>query len=130
MPLKWILVVDDDPHMLAILSEFLDADGVRVTTAADAMQCFIQARDLKPALVICDINMPKHTGDAALRELRKDPRLNGIPFIFITGMPLDKVRPHLPAGDPSVRLMAKPLDLPTLKTWIKEMTGIELRAAD
>lgn len=125
--MKWVLVVDDDPMLLEVISGFLEGCGARVTTASDAMQAFIQARDLKPALVISDIQMPQYgTGDAALRELRKDPRLRGIPFIFMTGMALDKAAALLPKDDPTVRLMGKPLDFDKLAAWVKELAGIEI----
>lgn len=124
MARRWILVVDDDPLTLQVVEEFLQDSGFHVTTAADAMQCFIQARDLKPVLVISDIQMPGYgSGDAALRELRKDPRLASIPFIFITGMDLEKAHKLLPSNDPTVRLIRKPLDWELLRRMIAELTG-------
>ena len=127
MAIRWILVVDDDPMMLSLAAEFLQGPDFRVTTASDAMQCFIQARDLRPVLIISDMQMPGYgTGDNALREMRKDPRLKGIPFIFVTGMTLADAQKLLPVNDPTVRLMNKPVDWNKLRQWIFEMTGLKI----
>ena len=131
MPRRWILVVDDDPLMIKMLEEFLQGPDFTVTIASDAMQSFIQARDLKPALVISDMVMPGgHTGDAALRELRKDEKLRAIPFIFVTGMEPSKAQALLPAGDPTVRLMTKPIDWELLRKNIEELSGIKIAKED
>ena len=127
MPQQWILLVDDESLMLGMLEEFLQDADCMVTTASDAMQSFIQARDLKPALVISDFQMPNFgTGDVALRELRKDSRFRSIPFIFVTATDLEKVRSLLPPNDPTVRLLGKPVDWEQLRTAIAEMTGIRV----
>ena len=83
---RWILIVEDDPVLLQMLSDFIRGPQIRVTTASDALHAFIQARDLKPALIISDMQMPGFYGSATLAELRKDPDLSRIPIIFVTGM--------------------------------------------
>jgi CheY-like chemotaxis protein len=124
---RWILLVDDDPLQLQTLAEFISGPDIRVTTATDAIQAFIQARDLKPALIISDIQMPNFgNGDITLRELRKDERLRGIPFIFVTGMDLQRATSLLPAGDPTVRLLPKPIDWAVLEKWVFELAGLKI----
>lgn len=126
---KWILVVDDDPLMLRMMEEALQNPAFGVTTAQDAKQAFIQARDLKPILIISDLQMPLFgTGDKTLRELRKDPRLAHIPFIFVSGMETVKARELVPDGDPTVRLMSKPVDWTVLQKWVLELTGLAAKA--
>jgi CheY-like chemotaxis protein len=118
--------VDDDPMMLQMLEEVVHGPDMRVTTASDPVQAFIQARDLKPALIISDIQMGRFgTGDQTLRELRKDSRLTGIPFIFMTGMELDKAKEIIPQNDPTVRLLQKPIDWKLLETYVMELTGLK-----
>lgn len=125
-PAPWVLIVDDDPVMLQFMETLVGAPGLRVTTAADARQAFIQARDLKPALVISDLLMPGFYGTAALFELRKDPRTAGIPFLFVTGMPPAKAQALLPPNDPKVRLLLKPFDRPQLAAAVRELAGLEI----
>lgn len=109
------------------MSDMLCGPNYEVTTAPDALQGFIQARDLKPLIVISDMEMPGYgTGDVGLKDLRKDPRLRHIPFIFVTSMDQEKAKLLLPQGDPTVRLMSKPVDWVKLRAWIKEMCGLEI----
>lgn len=130
MPRRWILAVDDDPMMLDMMETMLTCDQFTITTATDAKQSFIQARDLLPILVISDLQMPGYgTGDLALKELRKDPRLAKIPFIFVSGMEPAHAQALLPAGDPTVRFLQKPVDWDKLKLLITELTGLKLEAA-
>jgi len=124
MARRWILIVDDDPMMLQVLEKFVQGPEIYVTTASDAKQAFIQARDLKPALIISDMMMPGFYGTATLFELRKDPRTGGIPFIFVTGMTPAKAASLIPANDPKVRMMTKPIDFDKLADSIRELTGL------
>jgi CheY-like chemotaxis protein len=123
---RWILIVDDDPVMLELLERAVGGPDIRVTTASDAKQAFIQARDLKPALVISDMMMPGFYGTATLFELRKDPRTGAIPFIFLTGLPPEKAKALLPPGDPKIRLLAKPIDFAALGAAVLELTGLTI----
>jgi len=124
MARRWILIVDDDPLMLQVLEKFVQGPEIYVTTASDAKQAFIQARDLKPALIISDMMMPGFYGTATLFELRKDPRTGSIPFIFVTGMAPEKVKTLLPPNDPKIRLMTKPIDFDKLAQAVKELSGL------
>jgi len=124
MALKpWVLLVDDDPALLKMMEDFVHGPAFRTTTASDARQAFIQARDLRPALVISDMQMPGFYGVAALTELRKDARTRDIPFLFVTGMDPAKAAALLPPNDPKVRLLSKPIDWDRLEKLVTEMTG-------
>ncbi|HXT01031.1 MAG TPA: response regulator [Elusimicrobiota bacterium] len=128
MPRRWILIVDDDPMMLQMLEQFVRGPEIHVTTASDAKQAFIQARDLKPDLIISDMMMPGFYGTATLYELRKDPRTGGIPFIFVTGMAPAKAQALLPPNDPKIRLMTKPIEFAKLAEAVKELSGLVIGA--
>jgi len=122
---KWVLAVDDDPAILALLEDTLAHPDLSITTASDALQSFIQAKTISPILIISDIQMPGFGyGPETLKMLRSDPRIPRVPIIFMTGMPLEKARELLPAGDPTVGLMPKPLDLPRLKEYVWKLAGI------
>ncbi len=65
-----ILLVDDDPKMLQLLTEIVELDGHQAMTAADgeiALQCFDQQI---PDLVITDILMPNKEGIELISEVR------------------------------------------------------------
>ena len=123
----YILVVDDEPMVLGMVSTTLEEAGFRVTTATDAWQEVIQAQGLKICLLISDILMPGvGSGVDALKKLRNLPAVSPkLPVIFMTGMRPDKAREMVPQDDPYVRLIFKPIDFEQLRAAIKELTGID-----
>ncbi|MBI3288964.1 MAG: response regulator [Elusimicrobia bacterium] len=125
MTKKWILTVDDDPAFLSILEETLSHPELSITTASDAVQAFIQARDLQPILIISDIYMPGGYGTQTLKLLREDPRLPRVPILFITGASLELARSLLPKNDPSIGLMQKPPNLPELRERVWKLAGVK-----
>ena len=124
MPKKWILIVDDDPSILTIVCEALEHPKLRLTTAADATQAFVQARDLKPSVIISDILMPGCNGTEIFKQLREDANIPRMPIIFISGMDPAKARELLPPSDPSVSLVQKPFDLPALRDRVWDLAGL------
>lgn len=124
------MVVDDDVNIAAMLSDFLQRQGLRVTSCHDAAQAMIQAEALRPALVIADIMMPAWgSGVDAYRKMRAHPRLKDTPVIFLTGLKAAQARPLIPPGDPKVRLLHKPVTLAELMQTIRDLTGDRLMPA-
>lgn len=122
---KWILTVDDSPLILNILDETLAHPELTITSATDALQAFIQARDISPILIISDIMMPGYgDGTRTLKLLREDPRIPRVPIIFMTAMDLAKARELLPPNDPTIGLIPKPLDLPKLRDYVWRFAGV------
>jgi len=122
----WVLVVDDDPMILSLVSTRLEMAGYRVTTATDAWQEVVQVQGLKIGLIITDIQMPgMGTGADAVKHLRALPHVSPLlPVIFMTGMKPDDARKIIPA-DPKVRLLPKPIDFTQLRGFIRELTGVD-----
>ncbi|MBI5246283.1 MAG: response regulator [Elusimicrobia bacterium] len=122
---RWILVVDDDPTMLAVLQAALEHPELTVTTAQDSLQAFIQARDLSPLLIISDIQMPGFgDGTRTLKLLRDDPSLPRVPILFMTAMDPQRARALLPANDSTIGLMSKPLDLRKVRDYVWKFAGV------
>jgi CheY-like chemotaxis protein len=125
MPKKWVLVVDDDPSILTIVSEAIEHPDLSVTTATDALQGFIQARDLKPIVIISDIQMPGFgDGTTIVKHLRADAYFARVPIIFMTGMEMAKARELLPKNDPMIGLVPKPIKLDVIRDYVWKLAGI------
>ncbi|MEE8424243.1 MAG: response regulator [Elusimicrobiota bacterium] len=125
MAMKWVLVIDDDPAMVALLTDRLESAGCFVTSATDALQGLIQAETLSPVLVILDLVMPSFGGGVdVLKRIRKNPRLKNVPVIVLTGMPAEKARSLLPRNDAKLRLLHKPPDWPLVLKTIQEMLQV------
>ncbi|HVE13303.1 MAG TPA: response regulator [Elusimicrobiota bacterium] len=119
----WILLVDDEPSILALLSGRLEMEGYSVTTASDAAQAAIQAESLRPKLVIMDVNMPGYgNGPDAVRAMRAHALLKATPVILFTGMETKELEP-LAAQDPLLRVLSKPLNWPLMKKTVEELMG-------
>jgi CheY-like chemotaxis protein len=81
-----VLVADDDPTIVRILTLTLEADGFRVLTANDGETALRLARSDPPALMLLDWQMPGPSGIEVTRILRRDPdpRLRDVPVVLIT----------------------------------------------
>src|SRR6476620_9540249 len=82
--MKRLLLIEDEPQVRANLETILKLEGFAVTTANDGRAGLTAARGEKPDLILCDITMPILDGYKVLAQLRDDPELAGIPFIFLT----------------------------------------------
>jgi CheY-like chemotaxis protein len=122
----FVLVVDDDPTVLSLVSARLEMAGYRVTTATDAWQQVVQAQGMKIGLIISDIMMPGvGTGVDAVKQLRATPTVSPLlPVVFMTALKLDEARKMIPP-DPRVRLIGKPIDFEALRAAIRELTGVD-----
>ena len=81
-----ILVADDDPTIVRLLTLALEQDGFRVVTANDGKTALHLARVERPALILLDWQMPGADGMEVTRALRgeADPFLRNIPLVLIT----------------------------------------------
>ncbi len=90
MPKK-ILVVDDEPDMVAYLCTLFEDNGYLTETAADGDEALDKVKSGKPDLISLDLLMPNKTGIKMFRELRKDDATKDIPVVMVTGFGKDDV---------------------------------------
>jgi len=88
---KKILIVDDEPQIVHLLSQRLRANGFKTYSANDAYQCIKMARDVEPDIILLDIKMPAGGGIQAFENLKSSTFTSEIPIIFITAYPGDEV---------------------------------------
>jgi DNA-binding response OmpR family regulator len=81
-----ILVVDDDPEIVAMLTARLGHRGYTITTASDGERALELARREKPDLVLLDVMMPKRSGWEVARALRQDPVTQDIKIVMVTAI--------------------------------------------
>jgi CheY-like chemotaxis protein/anti-sigma regulatory factor (Ser/Thr protein kinase) len=79
-----VLVVDDDPDALDLLSRTLQSAGIRVVTANAGAEALHVARRVRPRAITLDVVMPGMDGWAVLRELKLDPETREIPVFMVT----------------------------------------------
>ncbi len=83
---KKILAIDDEPDVLTFYSEVLEDENFIPITAENGFEGVIKAREEKPDLILLDIMMPKKNGLLTYKKLKRDPDLQNIPVIIVTGI--------------------------------------------
>ncbi len=81
---KKILIVDDEKDIIDLLEFNLQNEGYNTVTASDGEQALLSTKAENPDLIILDIMLPGKDGWEVLKELRKDPRTQDIPVIYLT----------------------------------------------
>lgn len=80
-----ILVVDDEPDVVAVLAETLRGFGYEPTTATSSDEALALVRGAGFDLILADLYMPRMNGLTLFNELKLDVRTRGIPFVIFTG---------------------------------------------
>ena len=90
MPKK-ILLVEDEEIMIDLLQRKLTKEGYEVSVARDGEEGLKLMREVKPALILLDIVMPKMGGFEVMEQMAKEPELKKIPVIVISnsGQPVE-----------------------------------------
>lgn len=120
MPGRKILVIDDDKAIHSALRALLAAAGHQVTSALDAMQGLMMTRQVKPDLVILDINMPAGGGYSVYERLRSLSGTFQIPILIYTAVDLEQVRARIP-DSPDVTFLLKPQAPADLKEAVERL---------
>jgi len=82
-----ILVIDDESWLREMIRLALEQQGFEVVEAMDSADGIARAREQRPDLILCDVNMDKAgAGYTTLSKLREDPTTAAIPFILMTGL--------------------------------------------
>ena len=79
-----VLLVDDEPDILDLLSYNLEREGFRVATANNGADALKQAQADPPDVVVLDVMMPKMDGMETCRRFREDAALRLIPILMLT----------------------------------------------
>ncbi len=122
-----ILVADDDPFNLKLLTELCESTGYRVHTAADGAAVLDLVARERPDLILLDVTMPRMDGFEVCRVLKSDPHLRGIAVILVTAIQdVDGRLRGIEIGADDY--VTKPFRLVELQQRIR--TALRLRAAE
>ena len=89
---KKILIVDDEPSIVRLLSKRLKVNGYETFVAEDSYQCIKRAQELNPDLILLDMKMPAGGGLVAFENLKASVYTSTIPVIFVTAQPEEEVK--------------------------------------
>jgi len=113
-----ILIVDDTPANLQVLSGLLRDRGYKVRPAPSGKLALQAARNVPPDLVLLDVKMPDMDGYEVCRQLKADLQLREIPVIFISAMSetLDKIQAF---GAGGVDYVTKPFQIEEVEARVR-----------
>ncbi len=84
MPSKSILIIDDHPVNLELAKVLLVLEGYEVHTAGDAEMALVILPDLRPDLILMDVQLPGMDGLELARRLKADPRYKNARIVALT----------------------------------------------
>ncbi len=119
---KSILVVDDDPEIVAMLSARLNKRGYKVSTANDGNTALELAKREKPDIVLLDVMMPGKSGWEVARALKQDPVTEGVKIVMVTaiGERTNEITAPIYGADAHVD---KPFEFEKLERVIGQLVG-------
>jgi CheY-like chemotaxis protein len=92
MKAKRILVIDDDEAHLSSTRDILATEGYEVFTHVNGFGATNRARDLKPDLILLDVNMPALSGENLLEIFRGNTGTRDLPVVFYSSNDEDVLR--------------------------------------
>jgi signal transduction histidine kinase len=115
-----VLIVEDSPDTLMLLSMIFEREGAKVTTASSANEALSLAVMRRPSIIVSDIGMPDVDGYQLLQQLRIVPGLSDVPAIAISGYASEEDKERALAVG-YLALVPKPLDVDLLFGLIHEL---------
>ena len=117
---KTILVVDDDPEIVTMVSLRLGKRGYRVLTAVDGVEALATTKRDHPDLVILDVMMPGKNGWEVARAIRTDPATEKIKVVMLTaiGESVNEMTSPLYGADAH---LDKPFEFEELEQTLREL---------
>lgn len=119
---KTILIVDDERDIHRVLTALLEGAGYAVASALDSMQALMSARQVKPDLIVLDIQMPGGGGVKVYERLRINTNFLTTPILIYTAIPLAEVQKQI-QQHPKTSLLAKPAQPEEILLAVERLLG-------
>ncbi len=118
-----ILILDDDNSLVSEYKLGFEAEGFEVYTAGDGEAGLKKAQEVRPALIITDLMMPKMNGHQFLEAISKDESLVKIPVVAISALIPEVGKEQTEGMKVKVHYMEKSGGLETIIPAVKKLIG-------
>ena len=124
-PLK-VLIVEDTKTITNLLQVYLMGWGLQFFDAGNGVQGLAKARELKPDLIISDVQMPEMDGFALCAAVRADSSLHGTPFLLLTSLKDEASRQRGRLVGASA-FLNKPVSVDELRERVRELLKLPVK---
>ena len=124
VPVPYLLVAEDDPHIRAALGELLRDEGYTVREAEDGPAALAQARANPPALLLLALMLPVLDGWAILAERQRDPAFRAVPVLVVSAARRADLERALDLGADAI--LPKPFEFDDLLEQVTRLAGDRL----
>jgi two-component system OmpR family response regulator len=105
-----LMLVDDEPEVVNLLSVILTMYGFDVSGFTDAARALQEARTLPPDLLLVDLIMPGMDGLSLVSAFDREPQLAGTPVLMLTGLATGEVALDGSRRGPGIGILEKPCE--------------------
>ncbi len=118
---KKVLIIDDEPEMLKMISYALEKAGFKTATCDSGKQALAAISSHKPDLLILDVMLPGIDGYSLGQQIAGNPETKGIPVIVLTA--LEPSKPLFQKFSQVVAFMTKPCNIDELVSQVQKAVG-------
>lgn len=119
-----ILLAEDNETNITAMCDYLVAKGYRMVVARNGGEAVDRTREIRPDLILMDIQMPGMDGLEATHQIREDPEFAGTPIIALTALAMAGDRERCLAAGAN-EYFSKPVSLRKLNVTIRQLLGRE-----
>jgi two-component system, cell cycle response regulator DivK len=116
-----VLLVEDDRDGRRLYAEWLRGVGFQVEEAHNGLQALERAFDLRPDIIVADLNIPGIDGFELTRRLKQDPRTRDMPVLAVTGYAAFAAEPERAHRAGCDGVLSKPCSLDELESSIRDL---------
>lgn len=120
---KKVLIVEDNDLNLKLFRDLLEAHGYQTYETKDGMEALSLARNVRPDLILMDIQLPEISGLDITKRLKADDDVRHIPVVAVTAFAMkDDEEMILAAGCEAY--MSKPISIPTFLETVRRFLDV------
>jgi two-component system, cell cycle response regulator DivK len=116
-----VLLVEDDLDGRRLYAEWLRSAGFTVDEAHNGFQALERALDVRPDIIVVDLNIPGIDGFELTRRLKQDLRTRELPVLAVTGYPAFAAEPGRARRAGCDAVLSKPFSLEDLESSIRSL---------